>query len=120
MWVESAARFASHSAARLAALALNHLLDQHAWARDRLAPYAGRSINYRSPPLPDYGLVILDSGRVAPLRFGSRLHSLPLIGARQLTPSRHASYKSSQKHHVNSAAWEAASLGTLCAVPSVA
>ncbi|MCC6474495.1 MAG: hypothetical protein IT514_12185 [Burkholderiales bacterium] len=67
-WVESASRLAAGSAARVSALALNHLLDQHAWARERLAPFAGRTLTYRSPPLPAYRLCILESGRVEPQR----------------------------------------------------
>lgn len=43
-------------------LALNHLLDAEAWARDKLKPYAGQCVEFRSPPLPELRLDILDSG----------------------------------------------------------
>ena len=43
-------------------LALNHLLEAEAWARDKLKPYAGQCVEFRSPPLPALRLDILDSG----------------------------------------------------------
>jgi ubiquinone biosynthesis protein UbiJ len=45
-------------------LALNHLLGAEAWARDKLKPYAGQCVEFRSPPLPALRLDILDSGLV--------------------------------------------------------
>jgi ubiquinone biosynthesis protein UbiJ len=42
--------------------ALNHLLNAEAWARDRLKPYAGQCVEFRSPPLPAMRLDILDTG----------------------------------------------------------
>ena len=45
-------------------LALNHLLGAEAWARDKLIPYAGQCVEFRSPPLPALRLDILDSGLV--------------------------------------------------------
>lgn len=42
--------------------ALNHLLGAEAWARDKLKPYAGQCVEFRSPPLPALRLDILDSG----------------------------------------------------------
>ena len=44
--------------------ALNHLLNAEAWARDKLKPYAGQRVEFRSPPLPALHLEILDSGLV--------------------------------------------------------
>jgi ubiquinone biosynthesis protein UbiJ len=44
--------------------ALNHLLGAEAWARDKLKPYAGECVEFRSPPLPALRLDILDSGLV--------------------------------------------------------
>jgi hypothetical protein len=38
-----------------------------------------------------------------PRRFGSQVHSLPLIGARALLRPQEANKKNAQKHHVNSA-----------------
>lgn len=43
-------------------LALNHLLEAEAWARDKLKPYAGQCVEFRSPPLPALRLAILDTG----------------------------------------------------------
>jgi len=42
--------------------ALNHLLAAEAWARDKLKPYAGQCVEFRSPPLPVLHLEILDTG----------------------------------------------------------
>ncbi len=42
--------------------ALNHLLNAEAWARDKLKPYAGQCVEFRSPPLPALRLDILDTG----------------------------------------------------------
>ena len=42
--------------------ALNHLLNAEAWARDKLKPYAGQRVEFRSPPLPALRLDILDTG----------------------------------------------------------
>ncbi len=33
-------------------LALNHLLEREPWARERLAPFAGRTVELRNPPFP--------------------------------------------------------------------
>ncbi len=43
-------------------LALNHLLEAEAWARDKLKPYAGQCVEFRSAPLPALRLDILDTG----------------------------------------------------------
>ena len=43
-------------------LSLNHLLEAEGWARDKLKPYAGQSIEFRSPPLPALRLDILETG----------------------------------------------------------
>jgi ubiquinone biosynthesis protein UbiJ len=45
--------------------AINHLLAREEWARERLAPFAGRSVEFRLPPLPDLRLTILENGLVA-------------------------------------------------------
>jgi len=45
--------------------ALNHLLGAEAWARDKLKPYAGQCVEFRSPPLPALRLDILDTGLLA-------------------------------------------------------
>ena len=44
--------------------ALNHLLASEPWARERLAPFAGETIELRGPPFPPLRLVILPGGAV--------------------------------------------------------
>jgi ubiquinone biosynthesis protein UbiJ len=46
--------------------ALNHLLAAEPWARERLAPFAGETIELASPPFPAVRLTIGPDGRVAP------------------------------------------------------
>lgn len=48
------------------AAALNRLLERETWARERLAPYAGETVELRAPPLPALRLAILEGGRLAP------------------------------------------------------
>jgi len=48
------------------AAALNRLLEAEAWARDRLAPFAGETVEFALPPLPALRLVIEADGRVQP------------------------------------------------------
>jgi ubiquinone biosynthesis protein UbiJ len=43
-------------------LALNHLLRAEASAREKLKPFAGQCVEFRSPPLPALRLDILDTG----------------------------------------------------------
>jgi ubiquinone biosynthesis accessory factor UbiJ len=45
-------------------LALNHLLGADPWARERLAPFAGASVELRNPPFPALRLRILPAGTV--------------------------------------------------------
>ena len=45
-------------------LALNHLLDAEPWARERLAPFAGETLELRAPPLPALRFCVLPGGRV--------------------------------------------------------
>src|SRR5688572_11506677 len=47
-------------------LALNHLLAAEDWARARLAPFAGASIEVRNPPFPALRFFILPDGTVQP------------------------------------------------------
>jgi len=44
--------------------ALNHLLEAEPWARARLAPFAGDTVEVRSPPFPALRFVILPGGKV--------------------------------------------------------
>lgn len=66
------------------AFALNRLLEAESWARERLAPFAGESVELRAPPLPALCFAILESGRVAPGTTGGltitlRPDSLPAL-----------------------------------------
>jgi ubiquinone biosynthesis accessory factor UbiJ len=45
-------------------LALNHLLAADPWARERLAPFAGASVELRNPPFPALRFRILPAGTV--------------------------------------------------------
>jgi ubiquinone biosynthesis protein UbiJ len=47
------------------ASALNHLLEAAPWARERLAPFAGESLELSAPPLPRLRLTIAADGRLA-------------------------------------------------------
>ena len=44
---------------------LNHLLEDAPWARERLAPFAGRTTRIVLVPLPDLRFVVLADGRLA-------------------------------------------------------
>jgi len=46
------------------AFALNHILEDEAWARRRLAPFAGETFELRAPPLPALRFTIAPEGRV--------------------------------------------------------
>jgi len=48
------------------AAALNRLLATEAWARARLAPFAGETVEFALPPLPALRFVIAADGRVQP------------------------------------------------------
>ena len=45
-------------------LALNHLLQAEPWARERLAPYAGATVELRNAPFPPLRFLILPGGTV--------------------------------------------------------
>ncbi len=44
--------------------ALNHLLDAEPWARERLAPFAGETLEMRAPPLPRLRFRVTADGRL--------------------------------------------------------
>jgi ubiquinone biosynthesis protein UbiJ len=48
------------------AYALNRLLEAEPWARERLAPFAGETVELRAPWLPAVRFAILEGGRLAP------------------------------------------------------
>ena len=51
--------------------ALNHLLEAEPWARERLAPFAGETLEMRAPPLPQLRFAILADGRLGSARAGA-------------------------------------------------
>jgi ubiquinone biosynthesis protein UbiJ len=53
------------------AAALNHLLEAESWARERLAPFAGETVELRAPPLPALRFAIAEGGRLAPAASGA-------------------------------------------------
>jgi len=52
-------------------LALNHLLASEPWARERLAPFAGETIELRAPLVPALRFAIAQDGRLAPAAEGA-------------------------------------------------
>jgi ubiquinone biosynthesis protein UbiJ len=52
------------------AAGLNYLLESEAWARARLAPFAGDVLELRAPPLPALRFQIAADGRLAPAAAG--------------------------------------------------
>jgi ubiquinone biosynthesis protein UbiJ len=48
------------------AAGLNLLLESEAWARERLAPFAGETLELRAPPLPALRFTVAADGRLAP------------------------------------------------------
>ena len=64
--------------------ALNRLLEAEPWARGRLAPFAGETVELRAPPLPALRFAIEESGLLAPgaqpsLTISVRADSLPAL-----------------------------------------
>ena len=53
-----------------AATALNHLLSREAWAREKLAPFAGELVELRFAPLPPVRLTVAEGGQAAPAEAG--------------------------------------------------
>lgn len=47
------------------AAALNLLLESEPWARERLAPFAGETVEFRAPPLPALRFTVAPDGRLA-------------------------------------------------------
>lgn len=48
------------------AAALNRLLGSESWARERLAPFAGETLELRAPPLPALRFRVREDGRLSP------------------------------------------------------
>jgi len=81
---------------RGAVAGLNHLLGQQPWAAERLAAFAGRSVEFRCPPLPELRFRILETGLLeeaaadadAELVITLKPAALPLLLARDETVLR--------------------------------
>lgn len=54
-----------------AASALNHLLRREAWARDKLAPFAGEVVALHMAPFPPLRLAIAEGGQALPAEAGA-------------------------------------------------
>lgn len=50
---------------------VNHLLEQEAWARDRLAPFAGKRVRVTASPLPDLAFAVREGGLLEPAPSGA-------------------------------------------------
>lgn len=48
------------------AAALNRLLGTESWARERLVPFAGETLELRAPPLPPLRFTVREDGRLDP------------------------------------------------------
>ncbi len=64
--------------------ALNRLLEAEPWARERLSPFAGETVELRAAPLPALRFAIDEAGRLAPgsepsLTISVRPDSLPAL-----------------------------------------
>lgn len=70
-----------------AAALLDRLLDAEPWARAKLAPFAGETVEFAVPPAPPLRLTIGDGGRIAPgeaaptLSFSLRAGALATLAA---------------------------------------
>jgi len=67
------------------AFALNRLLESEPWARERLAPFVGETVELRAPWLPAVRFAIVEGGRLAPggepsLRISLRPGALGALG----------------------------------------
>src|SRR4051812_40132879 len=77
-------------------LGLNHVLGQQPWARQRLLAFAGQTVEFHLPPLPDLRLAIQPDGLVteAPkeavpdLRIAIQPSAVPLILLRHESMNR--------------------------------
>jgi ubiquinone biosynthesis protein UbiJ len=58
--------------------ALNHLLATQSWARERLAPFAGESLELRAPPLPTLRFRVCEDRTLEPAPQGAETASLVL------------------------------------------
>jgi len=66
------------------AAALNRLLDEESWARERLEPFAGETVEFRVPALPSLRLEITAQGRVLPAEGGAEPTLTVVLGPESL------------------------------------
>jgi len=66
------------------AVALNRLLDEESWARERLEPFAGETVEFRAPALPSLRLEITAQGRVLPAESGAEPTLTVVLGPESL------------------------------------
>jgi len=45
---------------------VNHLLGAEPWAREKLAPFAGKRVRVKAPPLPDLAFAVSAGGKLEP------------------------------------------------------
>jgi ubiquinone biosynthesis protein UbiJ len=62
------------------AAALNRLLEQESWARERLAPFAGETVELRAPALPSLRFTIVAQGGLAPAAEGTEPSLTVVLG----------------------------------------
>ncbi len=63
------------------AAALNHLLDSEQWARERIAPFAGDTLELRAAPLPALRFGIVPGGRLEPAGLRGEPSAVVTLGA---------------------------------------
>jgi ubiquinone biosynthesis protein UbiJ len=60
--------------------ALNRLLESEGWARERLAPFSGESVELRTPPLPPLRLRIVEGGWTSPAGSDAQVSLVVTLG----------------------------------------
>jgi ubiquinone biosynthesis accessory factor UbiJ len=66
------------------AVALNRLLEEESWARERLSPFAGEIVEFRAPALPSLRFAITGEGRLAPSDPGAEPTLAVVVGPEAL------------------------------------
>ena len=66
------------------AAALNRLLDEESWARERLVPFAGETVEFRAPALPSLRFAITAQGRLSPAEAGAEPSLTVVLGPESL------------------------------------
>ena len=66
------------------AAALNRLLDEETWARERLVPFTGETVEFRAPALPSLRFAITEQGRLEPSEPGASLSLTVELGPESL------------------------------------